>query len=144
MGCGSSHESNRDFDTWVRWDWKEFRGMRFRGILPSARQEGSCFYLGSQAGVRMKSQIPKITTDTIHSAFGFGTDIADAAADLMKYALVLVDEVCSLLDELFNIIMDEWTLVCMGDWWQWQPFDGIHYPCAGMSRSTFQAFQFST
>ena len=50
MGCGSSHESNCDIDTRVRWDWKEFRGMRFRGILPSAGQEGSCIYLGSQAG----------------------------------------------------------------------------------------------
>ena len=92
----------------------------------------------------MKSQIPKIATDTIYSAFGFDTDIADAAANLMKYALVLVDEVCSLLDEVFNKVMGEWTLACMGAWWQLQPFDGINYPCVGMSRSISQAFPLST
>ena len=68
------------------------------------------FTWAAKQGVRMKSQIPYGTTDTIYSAFGFGTDVADAAANLMQYASVLVDEVCSLREEVFNRIMDVWTL----------------------------------
>ena len=68
------------------------------------------FTWAAKQGVRMKSQIPYVTADTIYSAFGFGTDVADAAANLMQYALVLVDDVCSLREEVFNRIMDVWTL----------------------------------
>ena len=102
------------------------------------------FTWAAKQGVRMKSEIPYVTTDTIYSAFGFDADIADAAANLMQYALVLVDEVCSLHEEVFNRIMDVWTLasrlptlVFMGDWWQLQPFDGNNEPCAGMSHSEY-------
>ena len=105
------------------------------------------FTWAAKQAVDMREHIPFVTADTIKSAFALDSDHADAAANLMQYALVLVNEVCALQKHIFDRIMDVWTLasrlpavVLMGDWHQLEPHDRSNVPCASFAQSDYYPF----
>ena len=116
------------------------------------------FTWAAKQAVDMREHIPFVTADTIYSAFALDSDHADAAANLMQYALVLVNEVmqyalvlvnevCALQKHIFDRIMDVWTLasrspavVLMGDWHQLEPHDRSNVPRASIAQSDYFPF----